>query len=276
MIKKIDLITPHSRARCGVLHHFTKKLHEAWLRAGYEARYFEKAEHALDKALKDPPDLFIGFNGIPSQEDKYYCDLVKRPYLTLLVDPFFRFLDVTTSPYVIVGCDDFSGVVALRDQDFHRALFVPHAVEVDLAPDPRLERIYDVTMLATFIDYETRRQEWKSRYPILICNLMDEAIEETFANPVTSLCGCYLKKIQQCFLDTPHLKSVIQDPLEIFRDVEVYIKGKERVEILKAIQSTPVHVFGNSTVNLIGKSTLKNKPISSRMMLFPMNKVCKF
>lgn len=259
MIKKIDLIDPYS-SQYGALHHFTRKLYEAWLRAGYQARYFEKAELALEAALNDPPDLLIGFNGIPRKDKLFYCDLIKRPYLTLLVDPFFRFLDVTASPYAIVGCDDFSGVLALqRRQEFHRTLFVPHAVESDLELDPRLKRIYDVTMLATFIDHEARRREWKSKYPLLVCKMMDEAVEMTFADPLLPFFDAILSKIQQGFQENPELKNIIKDPLEIFRDVEVYIKGKERVDILKAIRTNTVHVFGHSTDPLDWKKYFENQ-----------------
>lgn len=241
MINKIDLITPYG-SQYGALHHFTQKLYEAWLRAGYKARYFTLAEDALDAFLHDPPDLTIGFNGVPRKDKEYYCDITKSPYLTLLVDPFYRFFDVISNPYVIVGCDDFSGVSSLNKMNFQNVIFVPHAVESDLAPDPSIERIYDVTILATFIDHEARRKDWKSTYPELICKVMDEAVERTFADPSLPFIDAILSQIQS----NPNLKSMNIDPLAIFRDVELYIKGKERVDMLKAIQVAPIHVFGHT------------------------------
>lgn len=245
MINKIYLITPYS-SQYGALHYFTQKLCEAWAKAGFDAHYFMDAEAALEASLKNLPDLVIGFNGIPQKDEKYYCDIIKRPYLTLLVDPFFRFLDVTSSPYVIVGCDDFSGCISLKRLNFQNALFVPHAIESNLCPDPHVERIYDVTMLATFIDYESRRNSWKSTYPAYICKMMDEVVERTFADPQLPFVDATLSQMQSFRQQHPEIESVEMNSLDIFRDIEVYIKGKERIELLKSIQTAPVHVFGDS------------------------------
>ncbi len=258
MIRKVYLITPHS-SQYGALHHFTKKLYEAWLRAGYQARYFTNAEEALDTALKELPDLIIGFNGIPQKDRKYYCDIVQRPYLTLLVDPYFRFLDVMSSPYVIMGCDDFSGTVALKRMNFSRTLFVPHAVESDLVPDPSLEKIYDVTMLATFIDHEMRRKEWQKNYPEVICKMMDEIVEVTFANPLLPFAEATLSQIQAVYQKHPELNSMPIDIVGIFQDIEVYIKGKERVDMLRAIHSSPVHIFGHSVDTMNWKKNFEKQ-----------------
>lgn len=243
MLKKIFLLDPYS-SQYNTLHHFTFKFYEAWVRAGYQAKYFTDVEKALDEALQNPPDLMIGFNGIPKKEEAYFSDIIKKPFFTLLVDPFFRFFDVTSSTYTIVGCDDFSGCTSLKRLNFQNVLFVPHAVESDLSPDPNVDRIYDVTFLATFIDYESRRQEWKSIYPEWVCKAMDKAVDRTFSELTLPFSDAILDELQKY----PQWKALSTeiDSLAIFRDVEIYIKGKERVELLKAIQTSPVHVFGDS------------------------------
>ncbi len=259
MINKIDLIDPYT-SQYNVMHHFTKKLYEAWLRKGYEARYFIDADQALEEAIKDPPDLMIGFNGIPHKEQKYYCNIIKRPYLTILVDPFFHFFDLLTNPYVVVGCDDFSGYSTLKNLGFQNTLFIPHAVESDLISDPDRKRIYDVTMLATFIDYESLRRKWKSKYPDMICNLMDQIIEMTFVDPFLSFVDIALNKIQKIYEESVELKSMNIDTFAILKDIELYIKGKERVEMLKAIQKAEVHVFGSSLDSLNWKTYFEKQP----------------
>lgn len=246
MLDNVVLIRPHS-SQYGALFHFTEKLYEAWLRAGYNARYFTDVDEALTSMLRDPPDLMIGFNGIPRKDKRYYCDIVKRPYLSLLVDPFYRFFDVTSSPYAIIGCDDFSGYGALKRMNYQNVVFVPHAVESDLAPDSHIERIYDVTLLATFIDHESRRKGWRSTYPELICKAMEEAVEKTFADPLLPFSEEVLSQMRSLYEEHPHLKSSPIDIVGILSDVEIYIKGKERVDLLKAIQAAPVHVFGHTT-----------------------------
>lgn len=257
MINKVDLITPY-KSQYDALHHFTKKLYEAWLRAGYKTRYFSDADAALDILVKDPPDLMIGFNGIPHKNHKYYADIVKKPYLSLLVDPFYRFFNLIESPYVIIGCDDFSGVSAFRNNwNFHRVLFVPHAVEPDLIPYPEVEKIFDVTLLATFIDYETRQKEWNSKYPHLVCKAMNEIAERVFFDPSFLFFEAIVSQMHLIFQQHPKLK--VKNPFDIFMDIELYIKGRERIDMLKAIKTAQVHVFGDSVDDSNWEKYFKNQ-----------------
>ena len=258
MINKVYLITPYG-SQYGALHHFTQKLYEAWVRAGFNAFYFTDADAALDAALRDPPDLMIGFNGVPSKDTKLYCDIIKRPYLTLLVDPFYRFLDLISSPYLIIGCDDFSSTTALKNMNVKNVIFVPHAVEADLVPDTASKKIYDVTMLATFIDHEACRESWKSKYPELVCKAMDEIIERTFFNPELSFTDAVMNVMRQTYQKHPELNSLKVDATSIFIDIEIFIKGKERVDMLRAIQSTPVHVFGHTADEMDWKTYFKDQ-----------------
>lgn len=246
MVKKVDFIPPYG-SQYSALHYFTKKIYEAWLRAGYETRLFKDASEALHVMRHDPPDLMMGFNGIPREEEALFCDILKRPFLTLTVDPFYRFIDVLTTPYSIIGCDDFSGYTALKNSNFNRTLFVPHAVEVDLAPNPLKERIYDITLLATFIDHEKRKNDWEILYPAKICQAMNRAVEKTFSDQQTSFTEATFNELNLMYLKHPELKTYSVDVYAILCDIELYIKGKERIDMLKAIHSTPIHIFGHTT-----------------------------
>ncbi|WP_213152336.1 MULTISPECIES: glycosyltransferase [unclassified Neochlamydia] len=258
MVKKVDLITPYG-SQYRVLHHFTKKLYEAWIRAGYEARFFEDATEALKVMLLDPPDLIVGFNGVPRHDQIPYSDILKKPYLSLIVDPFYHFLSEISSPYVIIGCDDFSSVTAFKNTNFHQAFFVPHAVESDLTTDSEVEKIFEVSMLATFIDYEARREQWRLKYPLQVCEAMYEAVEQTFLNPQLAFIEATLGKVQWAYYNHPELRTAEVDIISLLKDVELYIKGKERIDILKAIHTVPVHVFGHSVDKVNWKSYFKNQ-----------------
>lgn len=246
MIKKVDLIAPHS-SQYGALYHFTEKMFEAWVRAGYQARYFKEAEQGLKVMEKDPPDLIMGFNGIPRDNKRgFFCDILQRCYLTLLVDPYYRFFDVLSSSNVFIGCDDFSSVTALRNINYSKVLFVPHAVEKDLEAHLDREKVYDVTLMATFIDFEKRKEEWKKNYPKKIYEAMSRAVEITFNEPSISFIEATMGQLQLEYQKDSSLKSLEIDLFAILKDVEIYVKGKERVDMLSAIHSTPIHVFGHT------------------------------
>ncbi|OJV11100.1 MAG: hypothetical protein BGO14_08905 [Chlamydiales bacterium 38-26] len=259
MIKKVDLIAPHS-SQYGALYHFTEKMYEAWLRAGYQARYFKNAEQGLHVMEKDPPDLIIGFNGIPRDKQRgFFCDILQKCYLTLLVDPYYRFFDVLSSSNVFIGCDDFSSLTALKSINYSKVLFVPHAVERDLEACFDQEKVYDVSLMATFIDFEKRKEEWKKNYPKKIYEAMSRAVEITFNEPSISFIEATMGQLQLEYQKDSSLKSLEIDLFAILKDIEIYVKGKERVDILKAIHSTPVHVFGHTTDDLSWKQFFKDQ-----------------
>lgn len=258
MISKIDFISPH-KSQYQVLHHFTQKLYEAWVRAGYHARYFDTVDSAMKEALINPPDLVMGFNGMPYHDGKFYSDIIKKPFLTLLVDPFFHFLSAILDPYVITACDDFSGYVYLKKLNFSNVLFIPHAVEADLFTYPSTEKVYDVVMLSTFIDHEALRKKWKADFPKPLCNVMDRIIEMTFNDPQMPFVDATLEKMQSFYNEYPALNSKKIDTVKILKNIELYIKGKERVDLLKAIHHTDVHVFGQSIDNMNWRKYFKKQ-----------------
>lgn len=245
MLKKIDVLLPDG-SLYDVLCHFTRKLFEALVRAGFSCRLLEGNNRFLTP-LESPPDCTICFNGALRVDDgKLFCDLIHLPHISCLVDPPFYFPGLTSSRYVVTTCDDRSGCEYLHGLHYPNAFFMPHAVERELAPDPNAQRIYDVVMLSTFVDYEKRRAEWKDRFPAPICRGMEEAAEIALQDEAISFPAALKQALAHC-LD-------FQSPAErdsplyqtIFSEVERYIKGRDKIELLDAIQDTPVHVFGSS------------------------------
>ncbi|MCE5318838.1 MAG: glycosyltransferase, partial [Parachlamydia sp.] len=231
-----------------VLHHFTRKLYEAFLRAGYSCRLLEK-ESQLEIPKKDPPDLSIGFNGAPrNSAGEMFCDFLKVPHLACLVDPPYHFLYLYNSPYVITACDDRMGCRLLQTLGVERNLFLPHAVEPELLQEGPQESHFDVIMLATFIDFEKRRKDWRNKYPTLICKAMDSAVEMAFSDPKISFIAAFDTVLEGVHRSGKAFKEV--DLNEVLKDLEYYIKGRDRVELVKAVK-TPLHLFGG-TIDAIG------------------------
>src|SRR5437868_14229568 len=122
--RKIDFLLPRT-SQYEVLHHFTRKFYEAFVRAGYQCRLLERDEQ-FTLPLRDPPQLSIGFNGAPrNSEGEMFCDLQGIPYLAYLVDPPYHFPYLFTSPNIIMSCDDRTGCQLLQTLGFERNLFLP-------------------------------------------------------------------------------------------------------------------------------------------------------
>lgn len=238
-----------------VLHHFSSKIHEALLRAGFQSRLIEESD--LHVLLSDLPDLALGFNGCPRSKSELLCDYLKIPYLSLLVDPPYRFFYLVKSPYTIIGCDDRYGCTFLQSLDFNRTIFAPHAVERELLfAEEKGDPIFDVAMLATFIDHEQRRKEWKSKFPAAICKVMDDAIDLTFSDPTLSFIAAFDQAIVEDQKKHPLVPFEGVNLTTVLEELEIYIKGRDRVELIKSVPDCTIHLFGNALDNLDWKKFL--------------------
>lgn len=245
MLKKIDVLLPDA-SLYDVAFHFTRKLFEALERAGFICRLLEGNNRFLIP-LDSPPDCTICFNGALKIDDgRLFCELIRIPHITFLLDPPFHFNGLTSSHYVVAGCDDRSGCEYLRDLKFPNAFFMPHAVEKGIETDPQVKRIYDVVMLATFVDCEKRRTAWKTKFPEHIRKGMEEAAAITLQDEESS----FLDALKYAL--SPHLDWQDRSKMDssfyrtIFSEVEHYIKGRDKLDLLDAVRDSQVHVFGSS------------------------------
>ena len=257
-IERIDVMMP-IRSEYGVLHHFTEKFYEAFVRAGYTCRLLNGDDCVL-VPFKDPPDLTICFNGAPKDELGYFlCDILRVPHVSCLIDPPYRFFDLTFSRFMWLTCDDRFCTQMLHGLNFPRAFFMPHAVESDLKAEAHQERIYDVVMLASFIDYKSRGAEWEKLFPPVIYKAMHQACDVALADEKTS----FIWALQQAL--HPHIwaknapiKLEAVTIKKIFEEVELYIKGKDRIELIQSVHDASVHVFGTTIDELEWKEYFRD------------------
>lgn len=223
-----------STSQYEVLHHFARKLYEAFVRTGASCRLLSGDER-IYAALRSPPDFTIGFNGALKMEDgRLFCDHIKVPHVACLVDPPFRFLELTDSPYVIIACDDRIGCSLLKNRHFHRSVFMPHAVEKELASNLNAKRIYDLVLLGTCIDSGKRRKQWKRQFGVKVSGIMANAAEVALTEDEVSFISVLEEEL---------------DPGEnqdVYEAVEMYIKGMDRLRLLQAFPERVIHVFGSS------------------------------
>lgn len=258
-LKRIDVLLPGS-SQYHVLHHFTRKLYEAFVRRGLHCRLLEYSDQ-LDLLLReDLPDLTIGFNGCPRDDEKrLFCDLIKVPHLACLVDPPYHYTYLLPSPYTMISCDDRMGCLLLSEMGFDRHFFMPHAVEQELNTDFHEERLFDVTLLATFIDFEVRRRLWKKKYPPLVCQALDQAIEITFSDQGISFIDAFDQALAE--IHQKHGPKPVKEIsfIELLTELESYVKGRDRIQLLMAIQDVPIHIFGGTSEKMSWKRYLAKK-----------------
>lgn len=256
---RIDVLEPLG-SQYRVLHHFSRKLFEAFQRKGIDSRYVN-SEHGIHLNWKDLPNLTIGFNGVPQsgQNHDMLCDQIAIPHLAILVDPPTWHYSLIQSPFMILTCDDRSGNRFLDSIPFDRHFFLPHAVEKDIAYNPHEEKVFDVTLLATCINHEERRMRWQQLFPAPVCKAMDAAIEVVFAQPEKGFLEAFAEAL---LLYVPTSKDFIfaKDPdfLQLAREIELYIKGKERVDLIHSIRDVDLHIFGASIGEKDWKKELKD------------------
>lgn len=250
-LKRIDLFMP-PLSQYGVLHHFTKKLFEALARSTLTCRLLE-AKHDnpkpfLDELFKNRPDCTISFNGLlPDENGRFFADMIKIPHLACIVDSPNQFIPLTKSQYTMISCTDKFSCEFFLGLGFQNVFFMPHGVEKELTPDPQGKRDYDVVMLASCIDYEGIRSEWKKKYSAILCKIMDEASEIVLSDQETSCFQAFAKALDhQISEGGGGIDPNKIDFLAVLDDIEMYIRGKDRLELLKAIKDAKVDVFGSS------------------------------
>lgn len=234
-----------------VLHHFTKKLYEAFQRTHVQCRLLEAKTRDpapfLKTLLDDPPDCTLSFNGLlPDEKGNFFCDMVQIPHVTYLVDSPNHYTALTRSPRTVIACVDRTSVGFFHGLGFSKTLFTPHAVESDLSVSPDTKRDYDVVMLASNMDYEAQHASWRKKYPKLLCRVMEEAADKALSDITTPYYQAFVDA-----LDRQVNKSADFDPeqidfLVILDEIERYLLGKDRTNLLQNITEAKVDVFGSS------------------------------
>lgn len=249
-MKRIDLFMPLA-SNYGVLHHFTHKMFDALQHRGINCRLLEAKRNDpapfLDALFNDPPECTLSFNGLlPDDHGRFFCDMISVPHVACIVDSPNNFWPLTRSKYTIITCVDKTSVEFFHGLGFENAIFLPHAVERSIAPDVSAKRDYDVVMLASCIDYEGIRASWKTKFSPPLRQAMEEAAE-TALNDFTIP---YHLAFVQALDRQVNLQSGIDpqkvDFISVLDEIEMFIRGRDRIELIKAIEDAKVDIFGSA------------------------------
>lgn len=242
-IESIDVLMPEV-SQYDALHNFTRSIYKALVRLGYRCRLVEVKDH-FTLPVKTPPDLTIAINGIPANEDGLLlCELNDTTHLAYLIDPPYRYLHLLRSPHVIVGNDDKAGCRLLQERNIPN-VFIPHGVEQEITVEENQKRDLDIVFIATYIDYNKRRETWREKYGSSVEEAMQEAAETTLGDSHS----CFMNAFENAYnalLQRGLAKSSAIPIVDILTDLELYIKGRSRAELVRAVRTHPLHLFNGS------------------------------
>lgn len=249
-MKRIDVFMP-PLSQYGVLHHFTKKMHEALQSCGVNSRLLEAKRNDpgpfLDALFQDPPECTLSFNGLlPDDQGRFFSEMIRIPHIACLVDSPYSYLSLIRSPYSIITCADRGSVDFFRGVGFKNVTFMPHGIESSLAPDPNATREYDVVMLGSFIDFEGIRASWKHKFPPALCQAMDKAVELALNDQFTPYYQIFVQALNEQVTLQQGLDPQTIDFLGVLDEIEMYIRGKDRFELINAIKDAKVDIFGSA------------------------------
>lgn len=179
------------------------------------------------------PDVLIFFNSLFSQGDGgLICDYLKIPTLFYIVDAPFHF-DDPDSPYAVVACIDRGHLRNLVSKGFERSFFLPHAVDKAQEYLPEGKRKYGCVMLSSGINYKDVYNKLLGALPPQIVKRVEETFEKFDADPLLTLEEALGPE------DTYPVPRAL-----LLKEMDLYLKGKKRVEFLQEMEGIPIDLFG--------------------------------
>lgn len=243
MVKRVTLIVNYNLYESK--RHFALKLAEAMQRKGIETQIVDTQERSIDSSLIKEirafdPDFTCSFNTIrPLPDQVFLWDLLKIPHVSFLLDPALYSTNLTRSPYSILTCIDRSDPPAFQAMGFKRIFFWPHAIEKDIHWDPKAKSRYEVIFLGSCYDYESLRKAWQKENKKEWSLALDDAIDIVLTENYRSLAEVLVTAWNARKLS---LEGV--DFMKMFYYLDNYLKGRDRVELIRSIDDVPIHVFG--------------------------------
>jgi len=249
-MKRIDLFMPPI-SNYGVLHYFTNQLNEALKRQGIKSRVLEAKRTDPGPFLKaifdNPPECTLSFNGLlPDDQGHFFCDMINIPHVACLVDSPTSYIPLIRSDKTIITCVDRTSVDFFQGLGFDKVLFMPHAIEPSIAPDLHVKWDYDVVMLSSCIDYEAIRASWKKKFSAPIREAMEEAIEMALDDFNIPFHLAFVKSLDRQVSRQTGIDPTTVNFLAILDEIEMFIRGKDRTELVKAIDEANVDIFGSA------------------------------
>lgn len=228
----------------GVLDAFSDSIARAFEQKGCTVTpYYVDPQRSIQDRIVDireiAPDVTFYFNSLGQIEGHgYLSDHTDIPHVAYLVDSPYRFLPFEPSPRNLVACVDGYDQVFfshLCGQD--PAIHLPHGTDESYATPADAPRKHDVVFLGTCIDSQALWAQWKKELLPSQLRQLEAMIER-----VTDDRSLYYWQavVEEC------PKGSIEELALLWEYLEIYVRGEDRLEMLRAVKDLDVHVFGGS------------------------------
>jgi len=227
--------------------YFSYRLKEALERQGVRCEVVDVKSGTLDAQhilfiQNLHPDITLSFSTVACLPDRTFIwDHLQIPHLFILVDPAIYYLLFIQSKYAMLSCvDHFDLRFLQKSANFKTAFFLPHAVEREMLDIPiDVERPYDVVMIGSCYDHEGLQQNWRSHLSPPVCDVIEHTIDLTLKDPKKHFTEALVEAWNASGLDFQGVNF-----LQLCIYIDNYIRGKDRVELIRSIRNAHVHIFG--------------------------------
>lgn len=252
-IRRIDVLMPSSNSAYGVQLAFTKGVYAALNRMGYDCRLLDVDENFLFKLRSDPPDFTLAFNGqVVLEKGLFLCDFLKKPHVSMIIDPAFHFFDLAKSNLNVIACNDrfsYEGLNFLPD--VHR-LFLPHATDQEITHDAKQERPIDVLSITTFIDMNEMISEFRDVFTEAQLEMLDHVAEESLKSQSLSFIEAYTQSPGASQIAPEH-------QFEALYVLEMMVRAKDRIRLLDTFKHATVAVVAPKNADTSWRKLFKGR-----------------
>lgn len=224
--------------------YFADCLKSAFERQGVSVTTVDAAhldEEKIREIYNERPDFTFSFCQMaPNAQGKFLWDYLEIPHLTYVHDPMIFHLNLTKSPYSAVACVDRFDVIQLKEKGFKPCFFLPHAADRAIEMGAG-NREFDVVMTGSLYDYGHVKKRLENEQPKEIQKIVWESIDRTLDSA-----DCHFVEAIEEKLDEHGIEATDERVVELAYYVDYYIRGYERIEMLKTFKDLDVHIWGNT------------------------------
>lgn len=251
MIKKITLLSSFNQYE--TKRYFTQKLEEALKRKGFEVSIVDSGTQGKKlsaeeiQLLIDPKkvDLTCSFGMLwPDHQGRYLWQMSGIPHWFMLLDSIFSCRHLFSQKHLLMSCVDHQDYEFAKASGFENIFFWPHAVEKDLSYEKNQKRPYDVVFIGSCFDPDSIRAHYQKEMPKKLASVIDDAVDIVLGDNKTSLLSSLKQALIHQGID---LNEVNLDRL--FYYVDYYMRGKDRLELIRSIHDVNIHIFGDKGWN---------------------------
>lgn len=225
---------------------FTESLAKELRSLGHQVAVFDadktKSLGALVALAEENPDLVLTFHALlPLPSGHQVWEVVPSSFFCILLDPAIYSTAIIKSEECIIGTIDYDDLSVIHSiRGINNSFFFPHAVDKELFNVEHEKKEWEAVFLGSCYDYVSIEKIWKEKYEKAVVDMLYDAAELALFDNSTSLYSAFLQAAKE-HKTTPNAVNYH----DAFYELDIYVRGKERVQMLRAFRSIPLHVFGD-------------------------------